>query len=59
MNFNVLQTLVETLTYTPFAMCSFYFGMSLLESKAFYEACAEVKAKLWPTYKVSYSVKYI
>lgn len=52
----LIKTLVETLTYTPFAMCSFYFGMSLLESKPFYEACAEVKAKFWPTYKVGASV---
>ncbi|KAJ0180535.1 hypothetical protein K1T71_003939 [Dendrolimus kikuchii] len=52
----LIKTLVETLTYTPFAMCSFYFGMSLMESKAFYEACIEVKAKLWPTYKVGASV---
>lgn len=48
----MLQTFVETLTYTPFAMCSFYFTMSLLESKPFNEAVAEVEAKFLPTYKV-------
>lgn len=46
------QTAVETVTYTPFAMCSFYFGMSMLEMKSFDEAVAEVNAKFWPTYKV-------
>ncbi|XP_053618390.1 mpv17-like protein [Plodia interpunctella] len=52
----LIKTLVETLTYTPFAMCSFYFGMSMLETKPFYEAVAEVKAKFWPTYKVGASI---
>lgn len=52
----LIKTFVETITYTPLAMCSFYFGMSLLESKQFYEALAEVKAKLLPTYKVGASV---
>lgn len=47
------QTFVETVTYTPFAMCSFYFGMSLLEMKPINEAAAEVEAKFWPTYKVN------
>lgn len=53
MMFSFLQTLVETLTYTPFAMCSFYFGMSMLEMKPFNEACLEAHAKFLPTYKVS------
>ncbi|XP_045491679.1 mpv17-like protein [Colias croceus] len=52
----LIKTLCETVTYTPFAMCSFYFGMSLLESKTFDEAVDEVKAKFWPTYKVGASV---
>lgn len=46
------QTFVETITYTPFAMCSFYFGMSILEMKPLNEAMAEVKSKFLPTYKV-------
>ncbi|CAH0701800.1 unnamed protein product [Spodoptera exigua] len=52
----IIKTFVETITYTPFAMCSFYFGMSLLESKPFHEAIAEVEAKFLPTYKVGASV---
>ncbi|CAK1552039.1 unnamed protein product [Leptosia nina] len=52
----LIKTFFETITYTPFAMCSFYFGMSLLEGNAFDEAVAEVKAKFWPTYKVGASV---
>ncbi|CAK1581905.1 unnamed protein product [Parnassius mnemosyne] len=52
----LIKTFVETITYTPFAMCSFYFGMSLLEMKPFYEAVAEVNAKFWPTYKVGASI---
>lgn len=57
--FFIFQTIVETLTYTPFAMCSFYFVMSLLESKPFHEAVAEVAAKFLPTYKVSSVVQKI
>ncbi|XP_026329604.1 mpv17-like protein isoform X1 [Hyposmocoma kahamanoa] len=52
----IIKTFVETVTYTPFAMCSFYFGMSLLEMKPVNEAAAEVQAKFWPTYKVGASV---
>ncbi|CAH0406488.1 unnamed protein product [Chilo suppressalis] len=52
----LIKTFVETLTYTPLAMCSFYLIMSLLEMKPFHEAVAEVKAKLLPTYKVGASV---
>lgn len=43
---------VETITYTPFAMTSFYFIMSLLELKTISEASEEVRKKFWPTYKV-------
>lgn len=52
----IIKTFVETITYTPLAMCSFYFFMSLLESKQFYEAVGEVEAKFLPTYKVGASV---
>ncbi|KAG6458777.1 mpv17-like protein [Manduca sexta] len=52
----IIKTFVETLSYTPLAMCSFYFGMSLLEGKAFNESVLEVKAKFLPTYKVGASV---
>ena len=47
------QTFLESVTYTPFAMLSFYFCMSLLELKPFNEAVAEVRTKFLPTYKVS------
>lgn len=46
------QAVVETVTYTPFAMTSFYFGMSILENKTVDEAANEVRTKFWPTYKV-------
>ncbi|OWR45031.1 mpv17-like protein 2 [Danaus plexippus] len=52
----IIKTFFETITYTPFAMCSFYFGMSLLESKPLHEAIAEVQNKFWPTYRVGASV---
>ncbi|XP_063620825.1 mpv17-like protein [Cydia splendana] len=52
----IIKTFVETITYTPCAMCSFYFGMSLLEMKPLNEAIAEVQSKFWPTYKVGASV---
>ncbi|KAF9418447.1 hypothetical protein HW555_004735 [Spodoptera exigua] len=54
----IIKTFVETITYTPFAMCSFYFGMSLLESKPFHEAIAEVEAKFLPTYKVCFYITH-
>lgn len=44
--------MVETVTYTPFAMTAFYFGMSILENKTIDEATNEVKTKFWPTYQV-------
>ncbi|XP_041977673.1 mpv17-like protein isoform X2 [Aricia agestis] len=50
------KTFFETISYTPFAMCSFYFFMSLLECKTFKEAAAEVSTKFWPTYKVGASI---
>ncbi|KAG7307613.1 hypothetical protein JYU34_007835 [Plutella xylostella] len=52
----IIKTFVETITYTPLAMCSFYFFMSMMESKPFHESLAEVKNKLWPTYKVGASI---
>ncbi|CAH0604693.1 unnamed protein product [Chrysodeixis includens] len=52
----IIKTCVETITYAPFAMISFYFIMSLLESKPFYEAVAEVEAKFLPTYKMAVTI---
>lgn len=48
----ILQAVVEQVSYTPFAMVSFYTGMSLLEGKNLQEAKEEVQAKFLPTYKV-------
>lgn len=48
-----LQSIVEQITYTPIAMTSFYFGMTLLEGRTIEHAKNEVKEKFWPTYKVS------
>lgn len=50
-----IKTFLESITYTPFAMLSFYFCMSLLELKPFNEAVAEVRTKFWPTYKIGVS----
>lgn len=47
------QGLLEQVTYTPAAMTSFYFLMSLMEGRSVNEAIDEVKSKFVPTYKVS------
>ncbi|XP_075221071.1 uncharacterized protein LOC142324195 isoform X3 [Lycorma delicatula] len=47
------KAVVEQFTYTPFAMVSFYFGMSLLEGKPVERAKQEVTEKFIPTYKVA------
>lgn len=44
--------LLEQVSYTPAAMTSFYFLMSLLEGRSIEQAINEVKTKFWPTYKV-------
>ncbi|KAF4533274.1 hypothetical protein B566_EDAN010509 [Ephemera danica] len=46
------MALVEQISYGPFAMCSFFFGMSLLEGKGVSGAATEVRTKFEPTYKV-------
>jgi len=48
----ITKALVEQVTYSPAAMCSFFFGMSLLELKPVSECIDEVKIKFWPTYKI-------
>ncbi|XP_075221070.1 mpv17-like protein isoform X2 [Lycorma delicatula] len=50
------KAVVEQFTYTPFAMVSFYFGMSLLEGKPVERAKQEVTEKFIPTYKVGVCV---
>lgn len=49
---SLFQALVEQVTYTPFAMTSFYFGMTLLEMKTIDDAKKEVADKFLPTYRV-------
>ncbi|XP_014240427.1 PXMP2/4 family protein 4-like [Cimex lectularius] len=50
------KALIEQVTYTPFAMISFYFLMSLLEGKTTDQAKEEVSDKFLPTYKVGVCV---
>ncbi|XP_055302379.1 mpv17-like protein isoform X2 [Sitodiplosis mosellana] len=52
----VSKGLLEQISYTPAAMTSFYFIMSLLEGKSVEEGIAEVKNKFWPTYKAAMCV---
>lgn len=47
------QALVEQFSYAPFAVASFFFGMSLLQGKSFSESAHEVRRKFWPTMQVS------
>ncbi|XP_014487765.1 PREDICTED: mpv17-like protein [Dinoponera quadriceps] len=49
----ITKALIEQVTYSPVAMCSFFFGMNLLELKPVSECIEEVKIKFWPTYKVA------
>ncbi|KAI5717068.1 hypothetical protein M8J76_017055 [Diaphorina citri] len=50
------KALVEQVTYTPFAMISFYFGMTLLEGKTVDDGLHEVSHKFWPTYQIGVMV---
>ncbi|GAB1866727.1 Mpv17-like protein [Camponotus japonicus] len=52
----ITKALVEQVTYSPVAMCSFFFGMSFLELKPVSECIEEVKIKFWPTYKIGICV---
>ncbi|KAK2586725.1 hypothetical protein KPH14_011760 [Odynerus spinipes] len=52
----ITKALVEQVTYSPAAMCCFFFGMNLLEQKPIVECTEEVKQKFWPTYKVGVCV---
>lgn len=49
---------MEQFSYGPFAMVSFFFGMSLLEGKSCSEGSNEVRAKFWPTMQVSMTVMW-
>lgn len=46
------QALVDQVSYGPFAISSFYVGMSLLELKSFDESIQECRDKFFPTWKV-------
>lgn len=50
---SIIQGLLEQVSYTPAAMTSFYFLMSLLEGRTVNEAIEEVKNKFIPTYKAA------
>lgn len=52
----ITKALVEQVTYSPAAMCCFFFGMNLLEMKPVTECAEEVKRKFWPTYKIGVCV---
>ncbi|KAE9545239.1 hypothetical protein AGLY_000782 [Aphis glycines] len=52
----IIKALLEQVTYSPCAMVSFYFGMSLLEGKTVEEAKKEVEKKFLPTYQVGVAV---
>lgn len=47
------KVVIEQLSYTPFAMTCFYFGMSLMEGNTLRDSFGEVASKFVPTYKVS------
>ncbi|KAJ2941468.1 hypothetical protein O0L34_g14514 [Tuta absoluta] len=48
----VERAALEQVSYTPFALCYFLFGMSLMELKTFDEAVEDVKKNFWRTYTV-------
>lgn len=50
------KALVEQITYSPAAMCCFFFGINLLEMKPISECVEEVRQKFWPTYKIGICV---
>ncbi|CAL7947484.1 unnamed protein product [Xylocopa violacea] len=52
----ITKALVEQVTYSPAAMCCFFFGINLLEMKPISECIDEVKQKFWPTYKIGVCV---
>ncbi|XP_076674585.1 mpv17-like protein [Andrena cerasifolii] len=52
----ITKALIEQVTYSPTAMCCFFFGMNLLELKPVAECVEEVKQKFWPTYKIGVCV---
>ncbi|CAD7090084.1 unnamed protein product [Hermetia illucens] len=49
----ISKALVDQVSYGPFAISSFYVGMSLLELKSFDESIQECKNKFFPTWKVA------
>lgn len=49
----IMKTMLEQLSFGPFATASFFFVMSLMEHKSVDESKQEVADKFWPTYKVN------
>ncbi|XP_055371416.1 mpv17-like protein [Condylostylus longicornis] len=48
----IQKAFVDQISYGPFAIASFYTGMSLLEGKTFDEALKELQTKFFSTWKV-------
>ncbi|KAJ2953822.1 hypothetical protein O0L34_g1450 [Tuta absoluta] len=48
------RSLFEQVTYGPFALSYFLFGMSLLKLNGINKSVEEVKEKFWPAYKVGF-----
>lgn len=49
---SIRKALIEQVTYGPFAISSFFLGMSLLEGKSIHQGVDEIKEKFLPTWKV-------
>ncbi|XP_043254564.1 mpv17-like protein [Colletes gigas] len=56
LKYAITKALVEQVTYSPAAMCCFFFGINFLEMRPVSECIEEVKRKFWPTYKVGVCV---
>ncbi|CRK96649.1 CLUMA_CG010054, isoform A [Clunio marinus] len=50
------KALIEQITYTPFAMTTFFFSMTWLETFSAAEAWAEVKTKFIPSYCIAITI---
>lgn len=53
---NNLQALIETISYTPFAIATLFYSMTWLETFSAAEAFAEVQVKFLPTYCAAITV---
>jgi protein Mpv17 len=50
------QALIEQISYTPIAMCCFFYSMTWLETFSAAEAFLEVQTKFIPTYCIAISI---